>query len=401
MSGSGRSVEKTVNTELEPTREKEEIVTAMKITSVEIVPLLVPFADSPARQFASSPTQRDNPGILVTAVYVHTDSGPTGFGYTSQIGSKAAPAIAAYIREELAPTIVGANALAPEALWQRMWGPNKSRMRGGLGVQALSALDIACWDIVAKVAGLPLWSILGGFQRDVPVYGSGGTPNYLDAELLKECTYFANAGITSYKFKIGDSSVYEGHSSDADRIAMLRKEFGGDFTLYADANQRYTVSQAIEASKMLADFDIAWFEEPVLCDLLSDLATVAAASPVPVAAGENNYMRWEFREMCTKRAASFLQPDPVLCGEITEFRKIAHLADAFGLSLCTHLCHELGASLVGAFPSGHSCEYYMQFPTEMWTNDFIPLNGRVTAPDVPGHGLELSDAARSRYGLHP
>jgi L-alanine-DL-glutamate epimerase-like enolase superfamily enzyme len=388
-----RSMETSAPTSYPPPT-KEETVTTAKITAVEIVPLLVPFSDSPARRFASSPTQRDNPGILVTAVYVHTEGGSTGFG------SKAAPAIAAYIKDELAPTIIGADALAPEALWQRMWGPNKSRMRGGLGVHALSVLDIACWDVLAKVAGLPLWSILGGFRREVPVYGSGGTPNYLDAELLEECSYFASEGLTSYKFKIGDSTVYAGHSNDADRIAMLRKEFGDEFTLYADANQRYTVSQAIEASKMLADFGIAWFEEPVLVDSLSDLATVAAASSVPVAAGENSYMRWEFREICANRAVSFLQPDPVLCGGITEFRKIAHLADAFGLSLCTHLCHEIGSTLVGAFPSGHSCEYYMQFPKEMWTNDFTPRNGYVTAPEVPGHGLELSDAARERYALH-
>lgn len=368
----------------------------LPIRSVEVVPLEVPRSESPARRFVKS---RGDGVIGVTAVYVHTDGGPSGFGYTTQIGSQAGGAIAAYIRDELAPRLLGAEALAPEALWQRLWRPSMSRMRAGLAVHALSALDIACWDILAKVAGLPLHSILGGFRREVPVYGSGGTPNYSDAELVEECLYFARQGLTSYKFKIGENSVYEGHSSDLDRIALLRKEVGDAFTLFADANQRYRVSQAIEASKMLHDFGVAWFEEPVLADSVADLAAVAARSEVPIAAGENHYLRFEFRELCEARAVAYLQPDPVLCGGVTEFRKVGHLADAFGLSLCSHLSHELSMSLVGAFSSGYACEYYMQFPGELWSRDFSLQNGHLIVPDVPGHGLDLGPTARQRYGL--
>jgi L-alanine-DL-glutamate epimerase-like enolase superfamily enzyme len=368
----------------------------LSISSVEVVPLEVPRSESPARRFVKS---RGDGVIAVTAVYVHTDGGPSGFGYTTQIGSRAGGAIAAYIRDELAPRLVGAGALAPEALWHRLFSPSQSRMRAGLAVHALSALDIACWDILAKVAGLPLHSILGGFRREVPVYGSGGTPNYSDAELVEECLYFANQGLTSYKFKIGENSVYEGHSSDLDRIALLRKEVGDGFTLFADANQRYRVGQAIEASKMLHDFGIAWFEEPVLADSVADLAAVAARSDVPIAAGENHYLRWQFRELCEARAVAYLQPDPVLCGGVTEFRKAAHLADAFGLSLCSHLSHELAVSLVGAFSSGYLCEYFMQFPDELWSRAFPLHDGQLAVPDVPGHGLDLGPAARQRYGV--
>ncbi|MBO0714744.1 MAG: mandelate racemase/muconate lactonizing enzyme family protein [Acidimicrobiales bacterium] len=369
---------------------------ALSIRSVEVVPLEVPLSESPARRFAQA---RGDGAISVTAVYVHTNGGPTGFGYTTQIGSRAGAAIAAYIRDELAPRLEGAEALAPEAIWHRLWNPSKSRMRAGLAVHALSALDIACWDITAKVAGLPLHTILGGFRREVPVYGSGGTPNYTDAELVAECRYFADRGLTSYKFKIGEHSVAEGHSSDVDRIALLRKEVGDGFTLFVDANQRYRTSQAIEVSKMLHDFGIAWFEEPVLADSVADLAAVAARSEVPVAAGENHYLRWEFRELCEARAVSYLQPDPVLCGGVTEFRKAAHLADAFDLSLCSHLSHELAVSLVGAFPSGYACEYFMQFPDELWSREFPLHNGHLIVPDVPGHGLDLGSTARRRYGV--
>ena len=371
-------------------------MTELRIREVEVVPLRVPLSESPARRFAPRP---DTGGVLeVTAVYVHTEDGPSGFGYTSQIGSRAGGAIAAYLRDELAPSVVGANALAPEATWQRAWGPNKSRMRAGLAVQALSALDIACWDVMAKAARLPLTNLLGGFQPSIPVYGSGGTPNYTDAQLVEECCYFRDQGIGAYKFKIGYPPAGERHSSDADRIALLRKEVGDEMVLLADAHQNYSVAEAIAASRMLADFGVAWLEEPVLADSISDLVAVAAASAVPLAAGENNYLRWEFRELCARRAVAVVQPDPVLCGGVTEMRRIALLADAFGLQLCPHLCHELAASLTTAFPSGSMCEYYMQFPAEMWSRDFTPLKGRIAVPEVPGHGLELGPTARARYG---
>lgn len=368
----------------------------LTITAVEVVPLRVPLSESPARRFAPRP---DNGGVLeVTAVYIHTEDGPTGFGYTSQIGSRAGAAIAAYLRDELAPSVIGANALAPEAIWQAAWSPNKSRMRAGLAVQALSALDIACWDLVAKAAGLPLANLLGGYHSSLPVYGSGGTPNYTDAQLVEECCYFRDQGIGTYKFKIGYSPASEKHSSDAKRIALLRKEVGDEMVLLADAHQNYSVAEAIAASRMLADFGVAWLEEPVLADSISDLVAVAANSAVPLAAGENNYLRWEFRDLCARGAVAILQPDPVLCGGVTEMRRIAMLADAFGLSLCPHLCHELAVSLATAFPSGEMCEYYMQFPPEMWSRDFTPVNGRISAPDAPGHGLELGPTARARYG---
>ena len=196
-----------------------------------------------------------------------------------------------YIRDELAPLVIGEDALAPEALWHRMWAPNKARQRAGLGVWALSAIDIACWDIVGKVAGLPVHRLLGGFRDEVPVYGSGGWHTLTDTALVAEAEAFAAQGITAYKYKIGTER-------DQERTALLRGALGPDVTLLADANQKYSVRQAIEVSHMLAEYDVAWLEEPVLADSLDDLAEVAARSRVPTAAGENAYFRWGFREMC-------------------------------------------------------------------------------------------------------
>ena len=263
----------------------------LAIAAIEAVAMPIPLA-RPIASALGSYTHVD-----CVTVLMHTSDGPTGFGFNLGLGGAASAALVPYIEKELAPLAIGQDALAPEALWQRLWGSNKARMRGGLGVWALSAVDIACWDVVAKSAGLPLHRLLGGFRTNVPVYGSGGWLNLTDSEMVAECEAFAALGITAFKYKIGAGR-------DRERTALLRKAMGEDFTLFADANQQFTVREAVESSEMLADYGIAWIEEPVLADSVTDLAEVAAASAVPVAAGENAYFRWGFRELCDLRAAS-------------------------------------------------------------------------------------------------
>ena len=330
--------------------------------------------------------------VDATAVKIHAENGLTGFGISAGLGGAASSAMVPYIEAELAPLAVGQDALAPEALWHRLWSPNKPRMRAGLGVWALSAIDIASWDLVGKAAGLPLHRLLGGFRNEVPVYGSGGWHTLSDDELIAECQAFVSQGITAYKYKIGTAR-------DEERTALLRRELGEGFTLLADANQRFTVSQALETARMLADYDVAWIEEPVLADSTDDLAEVAASSPVPVAAGENVYFRWGFREICDRRAAAYLQPDVGRCGGITEFMKIAHLADAYNLTLSSHLWHELSISLVGAVSSGFMVEYAELIPTDALTRPFPVIDGRIAVPDVPGHGVEVTPEALKRFAI--
>ncbi len=330
--------------------------------------------------------------VDATAVHVQTKEGLIGFGITAGLGGSAGAAIKPYIDSELAPLAIGQDALAPEAVWNRMWSPNKPRMRGGLGVWALSAVDIACWDLVGKAAGLPVHRLLGGFREDVPVYGSGGWHSLADDELITECQEFASRGITAYKYKIGSPR-------DAERTTLLRREMGDDFTLFADANQRFTVAEALESAQMLADHGVAWIEEPVLADSSDDLAEVAASSAVPVAAGENVYFRWGFREICDRRAAAYLQPDVGRCGGITEFTKIGHLADAYNLALSSHLWHELSISLVGASPSGFMVEFAELIPPDALTQPFEVVDGHIRVPEVPGHGVELTPEALTRFAV--
>lgn len=355
----------------------------LTIRSVEARPIPIPLT-RPVSSALGTYTEID-----CVAVDVHTDGGPSGVGFTMGLGGAWSRAVAAYLTDELAPLAVGCDALAPEATWKRLWGPNKARMRAGLGVWALSAVDIAIWDIVGKAAGLGVHRILGGFRSDVPVYGSGGWHDLSDDELVAECEAFAAQGITAYKYKIGSAR-------DLERTRLLRSAMGDDFTLLADANQAYGVREAVETSRMLADFGVAWIEEPVQADSTDDLAEVAASAAVPTAAGENVYFAWGFRELCDRRAAAYLQPDVARCGGITEFRKVAALADAYQLDLSSHLWHELSISLVGAARQGWACEYTELIPPGVFTRDFAVVDGRISVPDVPGHGVEFDPAVLAR-----
>jgi L-alanine-DL-glutamate epimerase-like enolase superfamily enzyme len=172
---------------------------------------------------------------------------------------------------------------------------------------------------------------------------------------------------------------------------------GDDFILLADANQKYNVREALEAADMLAEFGVAWIEEPVLADATDDLVAVARSSVVPTAAGENHYFRWGFRELCQRGAVDYLQPDVARCGGITEFRKIGALADSFSISLTSHLWHELSISVVGAHKSAWACEYVELIPRGALTRSFDVVDGRIAVPDVPGHGVEFTAEAMSSY----
>ena len=314
----------------------------------------------------------------------------TGFGYSMSLDRRGTKAVVAYIEDELAPLVVGKDVGAPEAAWQTMFAPNKARLRGGVGVHALSAVDTACWDIAAKLAGISLNRMIGGYAQEVGVYGSGGGLSLSDEELVAEAQSHATNGITAYKIKIGGGR-------DEERVALLRAEMGDNFTLYTDANQSFNVREAIAASEWLADYDVAWLEEPVLADSPMDMEQVAAGSAIPIAAGENAYFRWGFRDLIERQAVSYLQPDIGRCGGVTEWIKIAHLVDAHNLDLTSHLLHELSVGLVAAFPSGHAVEYMNFFKSNPFTEDFSVTDGKIAVPDVPGHGVTFEATAFKLY----
>lgn len=357
---------------------------SLKIDSVVAIPIAIPLT-KPISSSLGVYTHVSGVSVQVT-----TEDGPTGHGFNLGLGGQPGRALAAYIDDELAPLAVGEDADDPASVWIKMWAPNKARIRGGLGAWALSAIDVALWDIAGKAAGTTLHNLMGGHHDRVLAYGSGGWLSLSDAEMVAEAQAFAERGILSYKFKIGTER-------DEARTELLRKEMGDDFTLYADANQRFSVKEALASARMLAEYGVGWLEEPVLADSVLDLAAVAAESAVPIATGENAYFRWGFREICEQNGARFLQPDVVRCGGFTEFKAIADLAERHSLALTSHLWHELSVSAVAASPAGTMVEYAEVIPADVFTRDFSPVDGFVVVPDVPGHGVELTSEVINRY----
>jgi len=359
-------------------------MSSLTITNISISVLEVPF-DKPIRSAL---------GTYVGSDYVvaelQTASGVTGYGYTMSLDRRGTKAVVSYIENELTPLALGQDATEPEALWNRMWSPNKARMRGGVGVHALSAVDTAVWDAAAKIEDTPLATLLGGTRDRIEVYGSGGWLSLTDEELVAEAQSHAENGITGYKLKIGGER-------DKERIALLRREMGDEFVLYSDANQNYSVDEAVAASEWLVDFDVAWLEEPVLADCPWDMQAVAEKSKIPVAAGENVYFGWGFQDLVDRQACAYLQPDVGRCGGVTEWIKIAEKAGANNLRLTSHLLHELSTCLIGAFPSGYQVEFMDFFKENPFTQDCSVRDGHLTLPQVPGHGVEFSETARKLY----
>ena len=354
------------------------------ISSIAVSVLEVPF-DKPIRSALGTYVGSD-----YVVVELQTASGVRGYGYTMSLDRRGTKAVVSYIENELTPLALHQHVSAPATLWNRMWSPNKARMRGGVGVHALSAVDTAVWDVTAKLKELPLATLLGGTRETIEAYGSGGWLSLSDDELIKEAQSHAENGITGYKIKIGGPR-------DPERIELLRKEMGDDFILYTDANQNYSVEEAIAASEWLVDYNVAWLEEPVLADCPWDMQAVAQKSKVPVATGENVYFAWGFQDLVDRKACTFLQPGVGRCGGVTEWIKIAQMAETRNLRVTSHLLHELSTCLIGAFPSGYQVEFMDFFKENPFTQDFSVRDGHLTLPQVPGHGVEFTADAKNKF----
>jgi L-alanine-DL-glutamate epimerase-like enolase superfamily enzyme len=254
----------------------------------------------------------------------------------------------------------------------------------------LGGIDIALWDLKGKVAGLPIYKLLGGFRDRVDTYIAGG---YYEegkglGELAAEMEENVERGARAVKIKVGGLSINE----DVDRVRVCRETIGPDVRLMVDANNAYRHYQAIEFARKAERYDLFWFEEPVEPDDYIGSREVTRATGVPIAAGENEYTRYGFRDLINHRAVDILQPDALVCGGITEFMKIAALAQANDLDISPHGAQAVHIHLMAAIPNGLILEYYRDTVDPMhgkiWRHELEFRDGQVHAPDRPGLGLE-------------
>jgi L-alanine-DL-glutamate epimerase-like enolase superfamily enzyme len=358
----------------------------MKISAVESFILRVPTPKPIALEF---PEQK-----LVVA-QIRTDEDVTGLGYALAMGGGGAEAIQVYLETRLKPLLLGQDPLFVERLWERMYRSDRGIKRQGVAAYALSTLDIGLWDIVGKVAKLPLFKVWGASTDRVPAYGSGGWPGYSVDDVIAEALRYKAAGCRYYKMKIHDPDP----RVNRQRVEAVRKALGDGVRMMVDANQKLDVLGNIRQAAMLEDFDLVWYEEPVLADDLAACAEVAHAIRIPVATGENNYTRYEFRELIERKAARYLMPDVCRANGFSETLRIARLASAHSVFVSPHVVHELSLQVLGALPNGFLAEWIDWAPADLF--DGMPRceDGHFRISDRPGHGLALAPGAERKYRM--
>jgi L-alanine-DL-glutamate epimerase-like enolase superfamily enzyme len=339
------------------------------------VPLPTPLTDS---------THGVIPEWELVTVRVRDADGAEGLGYTYAVNSGGA-AFHVMVERYLAPVLRGQEADETERLWQRGWWALHYAGRGGHATSAISAVDIALWDLKGRRAGLPLWRLFGGYDPRVPVYAGGIDLELSVDELLAQADCFRAAGFRAIKMKVGRARLTE----DVERARRMREHLGDDFPLMADANMKWSADEAIRAARALRELDLVWLEEPTIPDDVDGHARIAREGGVPIATGENLHTLYEFRHMIAAGAVTYPEPDVANVGGMTTFRKVCSLAEAHNLPVTSHGVHDLTVHALASAPNRTWMEVH-GFGLESFIAEPLRVeDGHVTAPERPGHGVEL------------
>lgn len=328
--------------------------------------------------------------LVTTTVTLEDGSEGTGYTYT---GGKGGHAIHAMIEHDLAPALLGKDGTDIDSIWDFLEGHIHYVGRGGIASFAISAIDIALWDLRGKREDSALWQLAGGAGRSCAAYYGGIDLQFPLEKLLANISDYLAQGFRAVKIKAGRQRLEE----DVQRVQEVRELIGSDVTFMVDANYSMSVDQAICAAKAFQPFDIFWFEEPTLPDDYQGYARIAEATGMPLAMGENLHTIHEFGYALDQARLSFIQPDASNCGGITGWLKVAEMAHACGLPVCSHGMQELHVSLLSSQSHSGWMEVH-SFEIDRYTKHPVVLdNHRAVAPDSPGTGVEFDWQALASF----
>jgi L-alanine-DL-glutamate epimerase-like enolase superfamily enzyme len=324
-----------------------------------------------------------------------TDSQICGVGlsYTVGVGGSA---VLALLEDYCKEFLVGREITEPERIWKLLSNHLHRTGSGGTNTLAMAAVDIAVWDALARHYKVPLWRALGGAKPSIAGYGSGIDLPMTPAELVKHVQGYLQQGYQAVKIKVGRQTIRE----DVDRLRAVRELIGPDYKLLLDANQCWTVDEAVRRARAFEPYGPAWLEEPLIPEDVSGHARLRLSTSIPIAVGESLYTAPQFLEYLRAGAVDVLQPDVARVGGYTPWKKIAALAEAFNVPVAPHFLAELSLHALCAVPNGLILENVTGgslYEVGLTTRPLEMRNGVFTAGDIPGHGLNLDAGALDRY----
>jgi L-alanine-DL-glutamate epimerase-like enolase superfamily enzyme len=363
----------------------------LKITSLHTDIALLPN-DEPLAGFSENPNAK-NP---IVALRLRTDDGIEGLGVTYFGG--ALTRTLRHAVDELGALTIGEDPLRVEAVARKLRDAAGSSGPGGILTMAMSAIDVALWDLKGKALGLPLWKLLGGGRDRIRTYASGALRRGLKLdEAVTAAGRIRAKGYRQTKMQLGLPGVTS-PAREVEQARLIRQAVGPDMDLMCDINQRWRPEQAIDIGRRVEDAGVGlfWLEDVTTHDDYPGLARVTAALSTPVAGGEYLWGIVPFRHMVEARSVDLVMIDQVRSGGITPWLKIAGMAEAFNLPVVSHGVPEIHVHLVGAVPNGLTVEYMPRlFP--LWKAVPQPVDGDLLMPTAPGLGLEFDQAAIDKY----
>jgi L-alanine-DL-glutamate epimerase-like enolase superfamily enzyme len=358
----------------------------MTIRDVRVTVLRMPWANT---EWIKGHALGPDRGILI--LDVETAGGITGMGYLFHF-RPGLRSIATFLEECVIPRVKGKDATAVEAIWKDLWTTTMTYGRGGIACMAMSALDIALWDAVGKRADLPLHRLWGHYRSQIPIYGSGCFRGAGGDGMIEKALIYVKQGYKAIKMQVAHVHTL---AQDIENVRRMREAVGPDIDIMIDVNMGWSADVAIEMGRKFEQYDIYWLEEPVPADDFAGYQRIAAALDMRVVGGETHFTRYDLRPFFINPCLPILQPDPMR-GGMTDLRKIATLADTWGVTIAPHLFPELNVHLLASIPNGIWAEN-MGLLDDLWVDPLEIANGFITAPERPGHGLRFKDEVRKDF----